>query len=114
MRRSKSNPSRYAKNYRRISQRCMTKEEKGSTEKTGEDGEMERLRVLLQKSEAHLRKVTMPMPITTTTGKYEVGDNDKTNKGGLKYSGNSTVKGDNTMMTEPLPQNFRNISDPLC
>ena len=81
----------------------MTKEEKGSTEKTGEDGEMERLRVLLQKSEAHLRKVTTPMPITTTTGKYEVGDNDKTNKG-LKYSGNSTVKGDNTMMTEPLPQ----------
>ena len=82
----------------------MTKEEKGSTEKTGEDGEMERLRVLLQKSEAHLRKVTMPMPITTTTGKYEIGDNDKANKGGLKYSGNSTVKGDNTMMTEPLPQ----------
>lgn len=51
MRRSKSNPAKYARNYRSISQRRMT-EHDGYNEET----EMERLKAILKTSEAHLQQ----------------------------------------------------------
>lgn len=51
MRRSKSNPAKYARNYKRISQRQMTKYDGLDEEK-----EMQRLKNILKHSEEHLKK----------------------------------------------------------
>ncbi len=51
MRRSKSNPAKYARNYRKISQRKMTEHEGANDEE-----EIERLRKLLRTSTEHLSK----------------------------------------------------------
>ena len=51
MRRSKSDPAKYARNYRKISQRRMTQYDHIDEEK-----EMERLRSMLRTSEEHLKK----------------------------------------------------------
>ena len=51
MRRSKSNPAKYARNYKRISQRQMTKYDGLDEEK-----EMQRLKNILKHSEEHLQK----------------------------------------------------------
>ena len=53
MRRSKSDPAKYARNYRKISQRHMTQYDNIDEEK-----EMERLRAVLKNSEDHLSKHT--------------------------------------------------------
>eukprot|EP00934_Nitzschia_sp_Nitz4_P008609 Nitzschia sp. Nitz4//scaffold39_size137210//9590//15393//NITZ4_003183-RA/size137210-snap-gene-0.131-mRNA-1//1//CDS//3329550335//8599//frame0 len=50
MRRSKSDPAKYARNYRKISQRRMTQ-----YDHIDEDKEIERLRAILRDSEAHLQ-----------------------------------------------------------
>jgi hypothetical protein len=51
MRRSKSDPAKYARNYRKISQRHMTQYDHIDEEK-----EMARLRSILQNSEEHLKQ----------------------------------------------------------
>ena len=51
MRKSKSDPAKYARNYRKISQRQMTRHDA-----IDEDKEIERLRKILRDSEAHLQQ----------------------------------------------------------
>ena len=51
MRKSKSDPAKYARNYRKISQRQMTRHDG-----IDEDKEIERLRKILRDSEAHLQQ----------------------------------------------------------
>lgn len=51
MRRSKSDPAKYARNYRKISQRRMTQ-----NDQLDEDREIEKLRTILRESEAHLKR----------------------------------------------------------
>lgn len=53
MRRSKSDPAKYARNYRSISQRRMTASEPSADE---EQKELQRLRKVLRESEAHLER----------------------------------------------------------
>mmetsp|Transcript_9417 Transcript_9417/g.11903 ORF Transcript_9417/g.11903 Transcript_9417/m.11903 type:complete len:1448 (-) Transcript_9417:1876-6219(-) len=64
MRKSKSNPSKYAKGYRKISQRRMTLYEEGN-----EDKEIEKLKELLRTSSDHLSKHDQ--------NHFGVDDNDK-------------------------------------
>ena len=54
MRRSKSNPAKYARNYRKISQRRMTEEADDPFP------EMERLKAFLEESKHQEPKETMP------------------------------------------------------
>ncbi|KAL3938758.1 MAG: hypothetical protein SGARI_001619, partial [Bacillariaceae sp.] len=55
MRKSKSNPAKYARNYRKISQRRMTQ-----YDDVDEEQEMERLRKVLRNSERQLKQVEEP------------------------------------------------------
>lgn len=67
MRRSKSDPAKYARNYRKISQRRMTQ-----YDHIDEEQEMERLRSILRDSEAHLKQAE------------EENNNDESTSGGKR------------------------------
>ena len=64
MRRSKSDPAKYARNYRKISQRRMTQYDGLDEEK-----EMKRLRSILRQSEKHLEQVPDEEPPADTKTK---------------------------------------------
>ena len=63
MRRSKSDPAKYARNYRSISQRRMTQ-----FDDVDEDKEIKRLRAVLRQSEKHLKQVDEAEPTEMTDG----------------------------------------------
>jgi ATP-dependent RNA helicase DHX37/DHR1 len=62
MRRSKSDPSKYARNYRKISQRRMTQ-----FDGVDEEKEMERLRSILLHSERQLKQLEDPDAVVSTS-----------------------------------------------
>jgi ATP-dependent RNA helicase DHX37/DHR1 len=63
MRRSKSDPAKYARNYRSISQRRMTQ-----FDDVDEDKEIKRLRAVLRQSEKHLKEVDEEESTQTADG----------------------------------------------
>lgn len=63
MRRSKSDPAKYARNYRKISQRRMTQFD----DAVDEDQEIQRLRAVLKNSERHLQQAQEHTTTTTTS-----------------------------------------------
>jgi ATP-dependent RNA helicase DHX37/DHR1 len=89
MRRSKSEPSKYARNYRRISQRRMTQ-----YDNLDEDHEIERLRSILKTSEKHLQQVEGPP-----------------NSTGLSSSGKKRRRKENGYGIEPLNRNEHEDED---
>jgi ATP-dependent RNA helicase DHX37/DHR1 len=82
MRRSKSDPSKYARNYKAISQRRMTQ-----FDHLDEEKEMERLRSLLKNSETHLKSTEETTPLLDSTKnkrKRASGENNEASGSSMK------------------------------
>lgn len=96
MRRSKSDPAKYARNYRKISQRRMTE-----SDDLDEDKEIERLRSLLRTFEKHLQHVEEP---SNSAGVNGSGKKKRRRKGdGYDHEhGGDTINSDNHDATTGL------------
>lgn len=108
MRRSKSDPAKYARNYRKISQRRMTQYDHIDEEK-----EIERLRSVLRNSEEHLRKdeeASSEKRQKNSSGKHDVIQNLNweadssmlSNELSIELSSELLVESGNTSAENPL------------
>ena len=102
MRRSKSDPAKYARNYRKISQRRMTQYDGVDEEK-----EMESLRAILKNSQEHLKDDQEDEPIDTSL-------KNKRKRGGSAKDNSLTEGSDDfnmSLLSEELQLEQANLGD---
>ncbi|KAL3922867.1 MAG: hypothetical protein SGILL_001977 [Bacillariaceae sp.] len=111
MRRSKSDPAKYARNYRKISQRRMTQYDGVDEEK-----EMERLRAVLRDSERQLKQAEEPEEEVAAASSSKKRKRKKGNAGATEEeeaSSNNTASILSEELTSELSKGYNDEENPL-
>jgi hypothetical protein len=121
MRRSKSNPAKYARNYRSISQRRMTEQNDNDDDKYV-DQEMKRLQQVMRTSEDHLREGTAdananadetPKPDNKKNDKDDKDKDDKDKDGSRRKRGRGSQESSSSSPNKDNKDDVNDVSNLL-